>query len=910
MFLGTPHRGTPFTRFGLAIAKILSPLDAGVDMMRSLMYDNVDLDDLEKDFSVYFNRTARRYAYETYKLRRYIFGVIPYIQEFVVPQQSATFGANTTEIFSLDTDHRGLNKFGERSSNYDKVVRGILGFFSDPATTCRKSEEFVTPKRNLTFMNLPSDEKEPIVHKNVPYIRNAKFFDRPDQLEKIGSALNNGPSGNMGIRSVSIVGPAGNGKTQIASEYIHRHMAEYDVVMWCNAESSIKLSESIANHAQYLHIVDEGSMLSDDQMIIKVKRWLVSSSTGANRVKWLLMLDNVVDFQVIHTLWPSGGNGSILITTRDSIYSTDYTPSQVDVPLLTNLESDRFLASIIHTEQSSMQDELQARAVIAQQYGYLPFSLDLVRHYVYQAGVSYAQFLQTTTRDYEEIILREDYNPEWHSYPTSLQVALTVGQMQMCDDSRQLIALFSLLDPDTIPRAIIEIQPQAMLDQGPSSPQECPDIEEWIRNPLTNSVKINDIVKELARSSMVTIDRETCTIRMHRLTQEAIKKTFEEGYLATIFYRAVLRLNVLFPETGMASDHYGNWKECERYAPQIIALAQVYKSHRAKLGYPITLCDTMLRCSRYLIEKHLFAEALSIVNEGIEMCDAAISQNALTGYPNDWLVPRYLSDLYNEKGCIEFERKINEHGIYNWVTAKKIRKKVLDKFNDELNCDEIEIRTYESNMAEAMIENGKPRAALDILERIYKEAKSTGPLTGHSIHMVLALDLCYQELGQLNEASSSLDEAFGIAEAWFEPDSYIMSTGRLFLKLEDLEESTNSYSACLAILERTEPNHLATAYICHKLGYISWKERRYRVSIDFFDRALQVFGTDTVLSRQALRTAWALATVHQEVGHHSEADNLQSRVNTALKKHGLTEKAKESKFSPEFFDSLVLHQWR
>ncbi|XDG05864.1 hypothetical protein ABKA04_005479 [Annulohypoxylon sp. FPYF3050] len=645
MFLGTPHRGTPFTRFGLAIAKILSPLDAEVDMMRSLIYDNVDLDDLEKDFSVYFNRTARRYAYETYKLRRYIFGVIPYIQEFVVPQQSATFGANATEIFSLDTDHRGLNKFGERSSNYDKVVRGILGFFSDPVTTCHKSE---------------------------------------DQLEKIGSALNNGPSGNMGIRSVSIVGPAGNGKTQIASEYIHRHMAEYDVVMWCNAESSIKLSESIANHAQFLHIVDNGSMLSDDQMIIKVKRWLVSSSTGANRVKWLLMLDNVVDFKVIHTLWPSGGNGSILITTRDSISSTDHTPSQVDVPLLTNGESDRFLASIIPEQQSSMQDEIEARGEIAQQYGYLPFSLDLVRHHVLRAGISYTQFLETTTSDYEKTLLREDYNPEWQSYPTSLQAALTVGQMQMCDNSRQLIALFSLLDPDTIPRAIIDIQPHAIKDQS------------------------------LQKNAQIS----------------------KNGL--GIHLQIPMKQNLDIP-----------------------------------LLYVIQCFDAL---GIYLIEKHLFTEALSIVNEGIEICEAAISQNALTGYPNDWLVPRYLSDLYNEKGCIEFERKINEHGIYNWVTAKKIRKKVFDGFDDGLHGDEIEIRTYESNMAEAMIENGKPRAALDILERIYKEAKSTGPLTGHSIYMVLALDLCYQELGQLNEARCSLDEAFGIAEACFEPDSYIMST--------------------------------------------------------------------------------------------------------------------------------------
>jgi hypothetical protein len=83
LFLGTPHRGTPFARFGITAANILAPLDADDHIMRPLVSDSVDLDDLEKKFSRHFQSTTRLYYFETHKMRRYLLGFIPWIREFV-----------------------------------------------------------------------------------------------------------------------------------------------------------------------------------------------------------------------------------------------------------------------------------------------------------------------------------------------------------------------------------------------------------------------------------------------------------------------------------------------------------------------------------------------------------------------------------------------------------------------------------------------------------------------------------------------------------------------------------------------------------------------------------------------------------------------------------------------------------
>lgn len=80
LFLGTAHRGTSFTRFGILAASFFAPLDADVEIMRPLVTDNVDLDDLEKKFSRHFRNAKRMYYFETHKMRHYLFGFIPWIR--------------------------------------------------------------------------------------------------------------------------------------------------------------------------------------------------------------------------------------------------------------------------------------------------------------------------------------------------------------------------------------------------------------------------------------------------------------------------------------------------------------------------------------------------------------------------------------------------------------------------------------------------------------------------------------------------------------------------------------------------------------------------------------------------------------------------------------------------------------
>jgi hypothetical protein len=82
LFLGTPHDGIAFSRYGLLMSYLLSPLDSDIGIMRILGPGNRELRDLQNEFDGSFNDTPRRYFYEKSKTYHRLFGFIPWMQEF------------------------------------------------------------------------------------------------------------------------------------------------------------------------------------------------------------------------------------------------------------------------------------------------------------------------------------------------------------------------------------------------------------------------------------------------------------------------------------------------------------------------------------------------------------------------------------------------------------------------------------------------------------------------------------------------------------------------------------------------------------------------------------------------------------------------------------------------------------
>ena len=120
----------------------------------------------------------------------------------------------------------------------------------------------ITPKLSLPFSDLL-------------YPKNPKFLRRSRELEELNVFLCGVSGAGVGVRSCSVNGIAGVGKTQLANEFMHKFSARFNYRLWLPAEDPVTLVTKFGSLYTKLHL---GHSTTDQQsMIESVKRWLSSS---------------------------------------------------------------------------------------------------------------------------------------------------------------------------------------------------------------------------------------------------------------------------------------------------------------------------------------------------------------------------------------------------------------------------------------------------------------------------------------------------------------------------------------------------------------------------------------------------------------------------------------------------------
>ena len=124
--------------------------------------------------------------------------------------------------------------------------------------------------------------------------------------------------GEAGPRAVALCGLGGAGKTSVALEYAHRHLAEVAVAWQLPAEDPAVLAAGFGGLASQLGAADGGDPVA-----------AVHGVLAASPAEWLLVFDNAPDRTSVAAYVPPAGRGQVLITSRDQIWP----PGQaLDVP--------------------------------------------------------------------------------------------------------------------------------------------------------------------------------------------------------------------------------------------------------------------------------------------------------------------------------------------------------------------------------------------------------------------------------------------------------------------------------------------------------------------------------------------------------------------------------------------------
>lgn len=109
--------------------------------------------------------------------------------------------------------------------------------------------------KNLSLRHAPivvPEEPATFPIQMLPRNQNPNFYGRQEELEKIHQYLD--PITNPNLRTYSIYGRRGVGKTDLALQYAYTNPDRFDAIFWVNCETSLSLRQSFTDIAVQLNL--------------------------------------------------------------------------------------------------------------------------------------------------------------------------------------------------------------------------------------------------------------------------------------------------------------------------------------------------------------------------------------------------------------------------------------------------------------------------------------------------------------------------------------------------------------------------------------------------------------------------------------------------------------------------------
>ena len=327
---------------------------------------------------------------------------------------------------------------------------------------------------------------------NLPFWRDDYFVGRASQLEHILSTFREGK--NIVITQ-TITGLGGVGKTQLAFKYAYEYACQYDAVCWINAASDITAMKSIQD---FLISVKVPEAQAESGIRLRAfHEWV------ENKSNWLLVLDNVDDFEEIKPYLPKNKEvlGNILITTRlQHGFALIRNGEKIDVSVFSKAEAVSFL--LLRTGLTDEENALK----LARRLGYLPLALEQAGAYISEEhnNVDIAGYLGLLDK-HGLLMLKKNENII--DYKESVAATWKISVKDITRPSaKQLLNMIAYFSADDIPILLFI--------------HFCGHLPEPLRSDMQNELDVNEIMGELTKYSLVKRNGDYLSI--HRLLQEVI----------------------------------------------------------------------------------------------------------------------------------------------------------------------------------------------------------------------------------------------------------------------------------------------------------------------------------------------------------------------------------------------------
>jgi hypothetical protein len=388
---------------------------------------------------------------------------------------------------------------------------------------------------------------EPRYPRTIPPVwhvptRNASFTGRNEILEKLHDQLTG--SSTPVVLPVALTGLGGVGKTQVALEYAHRFMADYDLVWWVEAEQSDRIDAALASLAPALGVRAGDSTDETAELVKEALR------RGERYDRWLLIYDNADEPSQLAEFLP-GGPGHVVVTSRNPTWAHLAEPVPIDV--FPRRES---LAYLLRRVPSLSETDAE---LVAGDLGDLPLALEHAAAWLAATGLPAAQFLTEIHAAFEETMALSQPS----NYPTSVAGTFRLSFERLRSQSpaaARLLELCACFAADPISLSLI------------SSDEMIAALTPLDRRLRATRNVLGVLLTDITRYSLARVDREvgSNSIQMHRLIQLAILDQMDPNYREERKHEVHMVLAGARPRQGDTDDP-GNWARYGLIWPHLAA---------------------------------------------------------------------------------------------------------------------------------------------------------------------------------------------------------------------------------------------------------------------------------------------------------------------------------------------------
>jgi len=294
-------------------------------------------------------------------------------------------------------------------------------------------------------------------------------------------------------RVVALHGLGGAGKTSVAVEYAHRHLAEVGLAWQFPGEDPELMMAEFARLAAQLgvrEVVDARDPVASVHAVL-----------AAFQREWLLVFDNAPGHGTVQRFLPPAGKGRVLITSQSAVWPPG---RAVEVPVL-----DTEVAAVFLVNRTGDPDE-RAATELAEELGGLPLALEQAAAYIQAAGTTLTEYLSLFQNRRADLLTRGTAA----DHPETVVATLGLALSRLGDEDPAAVGLLRLLAylaPEPVPLA-------RLLSDAQIADQLDPSVVAVVGPLLGDPVAAGDAVAALRRYSLVSPAGDGL-VKAHRLVQ-------------------------------------------------------------------------------------------------------------------------------------------------------------------------------------------------------------------------------------------------------------------------------------------------------------------------------------------------------------------------------------------------------